>query len=165
MLRVRYHDSFRTRSYPFFVQNIHRDISPPLWYFPLVRYQLDHPVELPEHGRVMVQPKYEEFDWEFIIWSHRLRVRYRPQGYSYLLFPCRLNPESVCDRSQGESFDDVEPRFAIFGVQKGAGKPRPPSEYIPGSRSIISSSSRMYWELIFCVYFMLRAMRRWKSPL
>ena len=37
-----------------FVQNLYHGISSSLRYFPLVPHQLDHPVELPKHGRVMV---------------------------------------------------------------------------------------------------------------
>ena len=45
-----------------FMQNVYHGISPPLRYFPLVPHQLDHPVDLLEHGRVVVQPEFEEFD-------------------------------------------------------------------------------------------------------
>ena len=60
-----------------FVQNVYHGISPPPRYLPLVPHQLDHPVELSEYGRVTIQSKFEEFEWEYI-WSHcLLRVRAR----------------------------------------------------------------------------------------
>ena len=48
------------------VQNPYHGISPSLRYFPLVPHQLNHPVKLPEHGRVMVYPEFEEFNREFV---------------------------------------------------------------------------------------------------
>ena len=59
------------------VQNLNHGISPSLRYFPLVPHQLDHPVKLPEHGRVMVYPEFEKFNGEFV-WSLNgiVRVEY-----------------------------------------------------------------------------------------
>ena len=129
MRRVIYCDSSRTRSRHRFVQNVYYDISPQLRYLPLVPHQRDHPLELTKHGRVMVQPEFEEFDWEFI-WSHRLRVRYRSQGCGYLVF-CRFDPESICDRLLGNSSSDVESDFIRFHVEKGAEEPCPPFDNKP----------------------------------
>ena len=49
-----------------FVQTFNDAISPSLQYLPLMAHQLDRAVKLPKHGRVTVQPEFEEFDWEFI---------------------------------------------------------------------------------------------------
>ena len=49
-----------------FVQNVYHGISPPPQHFPLVQHQLDRPLEYPEHGRVVVQPEFEEFNRVFI---------------------------------------------------------------------------------------------------
>ena len=92
-------------------------------------HQLDHPVKLPEHGRVLVYPEFEEFNREFV-WSHCLRVCHRPQGSDQLGF-YRFDPESVCDRPLGEPFDDVESELIGFRVEKGTEEPRPPSEDKP----------------------------------
>ena len=83
------------------VENLYHRISPSLRYFSLVLHQLDHPVELLEHGRVMVYPEFEEFNREFV-WSHCLRICHRPQGPDQLAF-CRFDPELVCDRPLGGS--------------------------------------------------------------
>ena len=100
-------------------------ISPPLRYFPLGPHPLDHPVKLPEHGRVVVYPEFEEFNREFV-WSHCLRICHRPQGPNRLVF-CRFDPEGVCDRPLGELFDDVESELIGFRVEKGPEEPRLPS--------------------------------------
>ena len=63
----------------FFVQNVYHSISSAPRHPLLVPPQFAHPVELPEHGWVMVQPEVEEFDRKFI-WSYCLRVGHRPQG-------------------------------------------------------------------------------------
>ena len=75
-------------------------------------HQLDHPVELLEHGRVMAQSNCEEFVWE-IICSHCVRVRHQPQDWAYLVF-YRFDPESVCDRALEELSDDVESELVRF---------------------------------------------------
>ena len=75
--------------------------------------QLDHPVELPEHGRVMAQSNFEEFVWE-IICSHCVRVWHQPQDCAYYLVFYRFDPESVCDRALKELFDDVESELVRF---------------------------------------------------
>ena len=41
---------------------------------------------------------------------------------------CQFDPESVCDSSLGEPFDDVESELVNCCVEKGAEEPRPPSE-------------------------------------
>ena len=107
------------------VQNLYHGISPLLRYFPLVPHQLDHPVKLPEHGRVMVYPEFEEFNREFV-WSHCFRICHRPQGRDQLVF-CRFDPESVCDRPLGDLFADIESELIGFRVEKGPEEPRPPS--------------------------------------
>ena len=118
-------DSHRTRSCPSFcVKPLSRHLS--LRYFPLVPHQLDHPVKLPEHGRVMVYPKFKEFNREFV-WPHCLPICDRPQGPDRLVF-CRFDPESVCNRPLGELFDDVESELVGLRVEKGPEEPRPPSE-------------------------------------
>ena len=110
-------------------QNIYHGISPLLRYFPLVPHQLDHPVKLSEHGRVVVYPEFEEFNREFV-WSHCLRTCPRPQGSDQLVL-CRFDPESVSDKPLEELFDDVESDFIEFRVEKGPEEPRPPSEDKP----------------------------------
>ena len=112
-----------------FVQNLYHGILPSLRYFPLVPHPLDHPVKLPEHGRVVVYPEFEEFNREFV-WSHCLRICHRPQGPNQLVF-CRFNPEDVCDRPLGELFDDVESELIGFRVEKGPEERRSPSEDKP----------------------------------
>ena len=109
----------------FLVENFYHRISPSLRYFSLVPHQLDHPVELPEHGRVMVYPEFEEFNREFV-GSHCLRICHRSQSPDQLAF-CRFDPELVCDRLLGELFDDVECELIEFRVEKGPEEPRPPS--------------------------------------
>ena len=111
------------------VQNLYRRISLSLRYFSLVPHQLDHPVELPEHDRVMVYPEFEEFDREFV-WSHCLRICHQPQGPDQLAF-CRFDLELVCDGLLGELFDDIESELIGFRVEKGPEEPRPPSEDKP----------------------------------
>ena len=143
-----------------FVQNLYHGISPSLRYFPLVPHQLDHPVKLPEHGRVMVYLEFEEFNREFV-WSHCLCICHRPQGPDQFVF-CRFDPESVCDRPLGELFDDVESEPIRFRVEKGPEEPRlhlPRTS--PRSRSILPSSSRMYCEFTFRVSSMFRDLQRW----
>ena len=116
------------------VQNLCRRISSLLRYFSLVPHQLDHPVKLPEHGRVMVYPKFGEFNREFV-WSHCLRICHRPQGPDQLAF-CRFDPELVCDRPLVELFDDFESELIGFRVEKDPeerGNPKENPSHIPHS--------------------------------
>ena len=99
------------------VQNLDHRISPSLRYFSLVPHQLDQPLKLPEHGRVVVYPDFEDFNRDFV-WSHCLRICHRPQGPDQLAF-CRFDSELVCDRPLGELFDDVESELIGFQVEKG----------------------------------------------
>ena len=99
------------------VQNLYHRISPSLRYFSLVPHQLDHPAKLPEHGRVMVYPDFEDFNRNFVL-SYCLRICHRPQGPDQLAF-CRFDPALVCDRPLGELFDDVESELIGFRVEKG----------------------------------------------
>ena len=114
---------------PFPVQNLYHGISPSLQYFPLVPHPLDHPVKIPEHGRVVVYPEFEEFNRGFV-WSHCLRICHRSQRPNQIVF-CRFDPEGVCDRPLGELLDDVESELIGFRVEKGPEEPRPPSEDKP----------------------------------
>ena len=111
------------------VQNFYHGISPSLRYFPLVPHQLDHPVKLPEHGRVVVYTEFEEFNREFVL-SHCLRICHSPQGSNQLVF-CRFDPEGVCARLLGKLFDDVESELIGFRIEKGPEEPHPPSEGKP----------------------------------
>ena len=129
MPRGKCRDSYRPRPCPSFVQNLYHGISPSLRYFPLVPHPFDHPVKLPEHGRVVVYHEFEEFNREFV-WSHCLRICHRPQGPNQLVF-CRFDLEGVCDKPLGELFDDVEFELIGFRVEKSSEEPRPPSEDKP----------------------------------
>ena len=132
MLRVRCRNS-PAPGPVLFAQKFYDGISPPPRYLPLVLHQLDHPVELSEHGRVVVQSEFEEFDLEFIWSSHCLHVSHRPQGCDYLVF-CWFDPESVCNL----------PDFASRRAPKNrAHLPR----ISLGSSSILPSSSRIYYDL------------------
>ena len=108
------------------MQKVYHGILPPLRYFPLVSYQLDHPVERPERGWVMISPEVEEFNREFI-WSHCRRVCHRHQGPGSIVF-CRFDADSVCDRPLGKPFDNFESELVRVCVEKGAEELRPLSE-------------------------------------
>ena len=96
---------------------------------PLVPHQLDRLVDFPNHGRVVVSPAFEEFDWE-LTWSIGLRVRDQPQVCGYLVF-CRLDHESVCNRLLGKSFNDVESELLRLCVAKIFKESCPPAENEP----------------------------------
>ena len=119
---MRCRDSSSTQPCPSFCAE-HLSLYFAMWYLPLVPHQLDYPVEFPEHSSVMLQPEFDEFDWEFM-WFFYLGVRHRPQGCSYLAF-CRIDPESLCDWPLWKLFDDIESERARFCFEKGVEEPRP----------------------------------------